>query len=107
MMLRFLVAFIATLILGCSSDPSTSLDTNPSDTTQTTDTTTFSDTTQVDTTKTGNVLVGRFDGDTAESGNCIWVAPYHRSDGTCVRGHWRSASGKKCSLVGSVYVECD
>jgi len=29
------------------------------------------------------------EGDTAEGGDCVWVDPYHRSDRTCVRGHWK------------------
>ncbi len=45
-------------------------------------------------------------GETAENGDCVWVAPYYRSDGTCVRGHWRSAPGKDCSKVGSQYQPC-
>ena len=52
-------------------------------------------------------LYGRFDGDTREDGDCVWVEPYYRSDGTCVRGHWRSASGQECSLVGSAYKPCE
>ena len=45
-------------------------------------------------------------GDTAEGGDCVWVDPYNRSDGTCVRGHWKSSPGKDCSLVGSEYEGC-
>lgn len=96
--------FLLLLILsGCSSEPSSSNNPDPSDTTQINDTTDISDTTRTDDT----LRTGRFDGDTAEGGNCIWVSPYRRSDGTCVRGHWTSAPGTKCSLVGSVYVECE
>ena len=47
-----------------------------------------------------------YGGQTTEDGACVWVEPYRRSDGTCVRGHWRSAPGKKCSLVGKVYKDC-
>ncbi len=43
---------------------------------------------------------------TAEGGDCVWVDPYFRTDGTCVRGHWRSSPGRDCSLVGSEYEEC-
>ncbi len=80
------------ILIGCSTEP-TSTDTIP------TDTTTVNDT-------TSSNLFGRFDGDTAEGGACIWVAPYRRTDGTCVRGHWTSAPGQKCSRVGSVYENC-
>ena len=100
---RLLAACTAALILSCSSEPSTPLDNNPIDTTQQNDTTLITDTT----TTHDSLLVGRYNGDTAEGGNCIWVAPYRRTDGTCVRGHWTSAPGTTCSLVGSVYVECE
>ncbi|MCB0712884.1 MAG: hypothetical protein KDD67_11195 [Ignavibacteriae bacterium] len=102
-MYKFLAVCFTTLLLSCSSEPSTPLDTNPIDTTQQNDTTSITDTTKT----TDSLRVGLFDGDTAEGGNCIWVAPYYRTDGTCVRGHWTSAPGTKCSLVGKVYVDCD
>lgn len=50
--------------------------------------------------------VERPDGTTAEGGDCVWVHSYYRSDGTCVRGHWRSAPDRDCSLVGTEYVGC-
>ncbi len=53
-----------------------------------------------------DLLIGTYDGETAEGGDCVWVEPYHRSDGTCVRGHWRSAPDRDCSLVGSVLKPC-
>ena len=48
----------------------------------------------------------RYDGDTAEGGDCVWVGTYYQSDGDCVRGHWRSSPGKDCSLVGTEYQGC-
>ena len=50
--------------------------------------------------------IGTYEGDTAEGGDCVWVEPYFRTDGTCVRGHWRSAPGRDCTLVGKVYKPC-
>ena len=40
------------------------------------------------------------------SGDCVWVDPYHRSDGTCVRGHWKSKAGGDCDKVGTEYENC-
>ena len=56
--------------------------------------------------KSSEYPIGTYAGDTAEGGDCVWVEPYRRSDGTCVRGHWRSAPGRDCSLVGKVYKSC-
>ncbi len=56
--------------------------------------------------KKENYAVGSYSGETTENGDGVWVEPYRRSDGTCVRGHWRSAPGRDCSLVGDVYKEC-
>ena len=39
--------------------------------------------------------------------DCVWVDPYYRSDGACVRGHWRSTSGGDCSKVGTEYEDCN
>ncbi len=53
-----------------------------------------------------NDPIGAYEGDTAEGGDCVWVEPYFRTDGTCVRGHWRSAPDRDCSLVGKVHKPC-
>jgi hypothetical protein len=45
-------------------------------------------------------------GSESSEADCIWVEPYYRTDGTCVRGHWKSAPGKECTLVGSKYEDC-
>jgi len=92
---------LVALLLSCNSTESNPT-VSPNDTTATT----HQDSTTNDTTGT-SVPIGSFQGDTAEGGACIWVEPYRRSDGTCVRGHWTSAPGKTCSRVGKVYKNCD
>ena len=54
-----------------------------------------------------NPRFGRFDGEIALDGTCVWVDPYYKADGTCVRGHWRSAPGTSCAWVGTTYKGCD
>ncbi len=89
---RFLAAFTCALLLSispaCDDAGSSTVDNNTSG-------------------PNNESLYGRFDGDTREDGDCVWVEPYYRSDGTCVRGHWRSAPGQDCSLVGSAYKPCE
>lgn len=75
---------------------------DPVDTVDTTDTVSTIDSVSADTLRTGT-----FDGELGSGGRCVWVAPYRRSDGTCVRGHWRSTPDSSCPWVGTVYKECD
>ena len=88
-----------------TSEPMQQDTTGRSDSTDTIDTNDTVDST--DSVDRDTLRLGSFEGETGAGGQCVWVEPYRKSDGSCVRGHWRSAPGETCPWVGTVYKECD